>query len=409
MLPDPTVRFVADISSTTPDFTIGNSFLQVAFDGATGLMTSITNTLTGVIVNVNQQLAAYVNGTGGAYILYEGQTAFPLPNPLNVTVATGPVYEEVCQTYAYDANQVCLRVYISDDPFVGNYVEVTHDLGPLEFNHELATHFTTDLVMDGATFYIDESGLEMHERVFNESLTLPGNYHALIASTYIRDNATLTSQSRQLSVITDHTMGVVSSVPGQLEVLLHRRTNFSDSQGPYPLDDTSRVNNVLLLTASTIEDCEANRPRLILQQANPVISFWSKTDYSDWSTDYRTSYTGLAADLPPNVDIMTLAVVDPENAFSQDFYFRLHHIFEAGAHPTLSLPVSIDLDSILDGVALGEATPMTLTLQTPLSDLQRRFWPTEDGRAGSTYAYAPRASANITIGPVEMPTFLYSP
>jgi hypothetical protein len=36
---------------------------------------------------------------------------------------------------------------------------------------------------------------------------------------------------RQFSIISDHTMGVTSLLPGQMEVMLLRRTNFSDAQG----------------------------------------------------------------------------------------------------------------------------------------------------------------------------------
>ena len=51
-----------------------------------------------------QELAAYVNGVGGAYILIETREATPLPPPVHVRTITGPVLSEVVQ--AYDSSGV---------------------------------------------------------------------------------------------------------------------------------------------------------------------------------------------------------------------------------------------------------------------------------------------------------------
>jgi hypothetical protein len=51
--------------------------------------------------------------------------------------------------------------------------------------------------------------------------------------------------------------------------------------------------------------------------------------------------------------------------------------------------------------------PMTLSLQTPLADLFRRSWPVAEGTSRHSLVSAAVEDDEVTLGPVQMPTFLF--
>jgi hypothetical protein len=53
------------------------------------------------LAKVHQEYMQYLDGPGGAYCMIEQQEAVPLPPPYLVSVTTGPVMQEVVQSYAY--------------------------------------------------------------------------------------------------------------------------------------------------------------------------------------------------------------------------------------------------------------------------------------------------------------------
>lgn len=147
-----------------PDFSISNGHVQVDFDGATGWMTRVT--ANGTAVAVEQRVAAYVNGSGGAYILFESAPAFATAGPESVTVTTGPVFAEACQALSLDATNmrsVCVRVYSAPAAGAavgaasGAFVELVHDVGPIALWNEVVVQFGTDL-RTGTTLYTDDTG-----------------------------------------------------------------------------------------------------------------------------------------------------------------------------------------------------------------------------------------------------------
>ena len=62
---------------------------------------------------------------------------------------------------------------------------------------------------------------------------------------------------------------------------------------------------------------------------------------------------------------------------------------------------------------MHKLTPTTLSLQTPLSDLHRRFYPIESESERGEMGTDARATGGLhgtiaTIGPVEMPSFTFA-
>lgn len=61
--------------------------------------------------------------------------------------------------------------------------------------------------------------------------------------------------------------GIASLAPGTTEVMIHRRMNTSDSQGPWPLNDNTTVAETLwlLVDSGATSDSLQHRTRLALQ------------------------------------------------------------------------------------------------------------------------------------------------
>ena len=253
-------------------------------------------------------------------------------------------------------------------------------------------------------------------------------------------------------------MGSVSTVSGQMEVMLHRNLNASDSQGPWPLKDGSRLLATLVLLAGEQDAVEAARPRHeAVADAPPAVAV-SSLSGAEWvAAGFGTHRSGLAAALPPQLAVMSLLARDPlagtggseggssgggeEGAPTAvapplEYVLRLRHMYERGAHPTLSTPVTVDVAALLGnfsgGGLVSSIVEKTLTLAYDWATLQRRVWPTEgdgrDAREGVQLPHAPMGIAaewegvapaaavtaspaaarayDVTLGPLEIKTLL---
>ena len=91
--------------------------------------------------------------------------------------------------------------------------------------------------------------------------------------------------------------------------MLHRRLNCSDSQGPFPLNDTSRISARLWLAAGAAADVEAVRPVGISMLNHPWGLFSAPVSIAAWTAaGWAPSLAPLAAAPPFNVALLTLQV-----------------------------------------------------------------------------------------------------
>ena len=98
------------------------------------------------------------------------------------------------------------------------------------------------------------------QRTFDptQNLVIPGNYYPVVNSAYIQD----TTKDIRLTTLTSHSHGGASLSPGQMEIVLHRRTLQDDSRGvSCPLDDITRLYFKHRLTLNTTSSSEQVRQR----------------------------------------------------------------------------------------------------------------------------------------------------
>lgn len=129
-------------------------------------------------------LLRYNAEQGGPYVLIETDQATMLSAKSfsGATTYIGPVLQEVEARYDLGGNSTgelvaITRVFGDNDKERASVVEIEHGVpAKIGDNTELIMHISTSLKTNGS-IWTDESGLEMHERKFEPTLPISGNYH----------------------------------------------------------------------------------------------------------------------------------------------------------------------------------------------------------------------------------------
>lgn len=308
------------------------------------------------------------------------------------SVTTGPLVSEATITFA-DWATVVIRLVMGQPR-----VEVEYTVGPIPQENfeggssylqgkEVVLRYNTSLSTKGV-FYADSNAREMVQRVYNQRgpaypnpypITEPaaGNYYPVNALLALED----TNANVGFSVAVDRSVGGASLADGELELMVHRRTEDDDSRGVgQPMNETMcgcrdqdpnhigqcgcvglviKGTNYLFL--DTIPNTNAAR-----RTGSELLNFDSVVAFSTGAPSVTANFSGLGSELPPNVKLMTFGVISPQ--YNNDVYLRLSHLFEAGEHPTLSQPVNVSLTSIFNqkGLTIQSAKEVSLTgNQTP--------------------------------------------
>ena len=97
--------------------------------------------------------------------------------------------------------------------------EVTWQVGPLVDGKEVVMVYNTDL--DTREFHTDSNGRQMIKRTYNEDTAEPeaGNYYPVTTRLELRTEA-----EEAVTVITDRSQGGGSLHPGEMELMVHRRS-----------------------------------------------------------------------------------------------------------------------------------------------------------------------------------------
>ena len=117
-------------------------------------------------------------------------------------------------------------------------IEFDWQVGPVDvkdkIGKEVVLKFESDLKSE-SLFYTDSNGREMLERKrdsryswnFTQSEKVAGNYYPVNSRIFIRD----VKSGRQMTLVTDRSVGGGSIEDGSLEVMVHRRVLNDDALG----------------------------------------------------------------------------------------------------------------------------------------------------------------------------------
>jgi len=274
-------------------------------------------------------------------------------------------------------------------------VEVEYTVGPIPQANfeggspylqgkEVVLRYNTSLNTN-RTWYTDSNGREMVQRQYNLrgpsypnpypiSEPTAGNYYPVNALMGIEDpNANI-----GMSIAVDRSLGGASVANGEMEFMVHRRTQDDDSRGVgEPMNETMCgcrndgdpshcqcvgliIKGVQYLVLDNINNANQNR-RIQHELLNyePVLAFGT-------GNPTIANMQGLTKDLPPNVKLLTFGVPSPQ--YQDRVYLRLSHLFQVDEHPQWSQPVNVSLRDYFSkqGLTVIAATETSLTgNQTP--------------------------------------------
>jgi len=304
----------------------------------------------------------------------------------------GPLVQEVQQYHSAGYGQTFVQYKIPG--LFGQFTEVVNEVGPLRAQgRELVVRLDTSLVT-GASVFTDDNGLEIIQRNFtkNTAELQAGNFHPMVQRVFLRDRR----EDLQLNILSETTHGAAALAEGQVEVMVHRRCMEDDGRGVgEPLDDVTPIRPSFWVTLSGGEKGNLfSRQLSLFQQFPPIVTLVPGTSVAQSFVPPGFNQ------LPPNVHVMTLRV------FGDSYLLRLQHIFAAGEHKVLSKPVKINMRTVLgDLFTNAKITEYNLNANTPVSELKKMTWNTED----DAMLVRGKALANdvLILQAMEIRTFIY--
>jgi hypothetical protein len=295
-------------------------------------------------------------------------------------------------------------------------VQLVFDVGPIDSGHELVTRLTSNIASAGTgkpVLYTDDNALEFVKRTTNLAQVepIPSSYYPIAASAFIKDEGAPTiGAQRQLTLLTSRAHGATSLAAGELEVMMHRRCDSNDGKGnPEDMNPTDHISVSMLLLLDDVQGALSNLRRLsLLQNFPPTAVFAPTASAAAYTAVSKTSASLLLAqELPPNVHLLSL---DQRYGEHNATVLRLQHVFEAGDHPILSLPATVDLDQVLNlNFRLESVIEMSLSanLRKASEEQARLKWRVVNDSADPRYVAAGGDDGHkVTLTARQIRTFL---
>ncbi|GAQ90184.1 lysosomal alpha-mannosidase [Klebsormidium nitens] len=329
-----------------------------------------------------------------------------------ISVVRGPLFEEVRQELSSWAS-IVIRV-----PSDGQDAQLRYTVGPIPSDisggQEVVLRLEAD-VRNGGTFYTDSNGRDLIKRVVNYRpswdliVTDPvaGNYYPVNAAILIRDS------EKQLTVLTDRSLGGTSLREGHIDLMLHRRLVVDDGRGVDEALNEQQFGQGMVTRGTFrlgVHDVNVAASWLrgaALRHYQPLeLAFATQIGgRSAWLKSRRGGASGLpnGAQLPPNVALVTL-----QQLASGAVLLRLGHLFEVDEDPVLSRLANVDLRTLF-AKKIKAVTEMTLSGNQARSNVQKLVWRVEN----EPFSEAPklrgspfgRGSFLVELGPMEIRTF----
>lgn len=222
----------------TGDIQVENSKMRLLFDGDTGFLRSMTKKNWGKPIQLGIKFGAYKSAQfhSGAYLFRPESNdprnaekdVFESYKEKKIMITTGPIASDVTVIHgAFLAHTVRIfktQTHLDTALFIEN--DIDFESPPKNRETEMFMRLITSIENgDDPEFYSDLNGFQWQPRKKVQEIGIEGNYFPITTSAFIQD-----SQMR-LTLMTTHAQGAASLEPGQLEVMLDRRTLYDDYRG----------------------------------------------------------------------------------------------------------------------------------------------------------------------------------
>jgi len=220
-----------------------------------------------------------------------------------------------------------------------SFIDFNIRTGILPQSTELVTRFSID---DGTPntsrkFFTDNNGLLMHERKYRSHLEeVSANYYPLVYSAYMQLPSLSVNRNliRQLTFLTNSSVGFGITKQQNPELMIHRRTPYDDNRGVLePLNDTDYGYLNLRIGLDTLVRGEMARQTGVYDQNFPLTVFQivETTKPSDNTTalvaaaaDIKNGeFSGVIRDLPKDLHILSFDWLESE---SRKVLMRLQNV-----------------------------------------------------------------------------------
>ncbi|KAF4674350.1 hypothetical protein FOL47_009372 [Perkinsus chesapeaki] len=288
----------------------------------------------------------------------------------------------------------------------------------------------SDISNNDGDFMTDSNGRDwIHRKVnyrsgwqLNVTDPVAMNYYPINSGLRIVDQeeANSAAATRMLTLITDRAHGGASLLPGQMEIMVHRRCLNDDARGvDEPLDETICYNRIclpknvigqtqLLLEPMLKEEGERADSDEYREQAHlarlPLLPVFARDDpehqpkSDSWSSLQQPADSSQIASstLPREVQILTLQLLNNNNtpseyykracAQSRCLLLRLAHTYAPGEGSTSVVHLNLAAKgALLEGFTLGKAIEVTLNAGRYLktAEEERLRWSTSSEKDAS--------------------------
>ncbi|XP_049532049.1 alpha-mannosidase 2-like [Anopheles darlingi] len=221
------------------DIQLENYKMRLLFDEQSGFLKSVTKKNMGKQIQCAIKFTAYKSTQfhSGAYLFKTDpeqrsseKDVLEQYGDLTILITSGPLASDVTAIYGpflahtvriYNSNSVLdSAIYIEND--------IDFETPPKNRETELFMRFITDIengASENPEFFSDLNGFQYQKRVKVSAIGVEGNYFPITSGAFIQD------ERMRLTLLTTHAQGAASLEPGQLEVMLDRRTLYDDYRG----------------------------------------------------------------------------------------------------------------------------------------------------------------------------------
>ncbi|KAK5583106.1 hypothetical protein RB653_004696 [Dictyostelium firmibasis] len=367
-------------------------------------------------ISISQHLIEYTSLSDDAYKFRVQGLPIPL-TPVNPQfyLTVGPVVQIVTIIYNGNCSQSYL-VYndtISSNPFENGYNNDSRlirndqyfeidNIVASGWDKEISMKFTTNI--NNENIFYTNNGLEIMKRQWeihwNDTFIwseITGNFYPMINTGYIVDEV---NNDQQLTLLSKQTFAASSQSNGEFEILLIRRSNYTQWSVHEPMNDTSNPSlRILCFFGDPSYSNEIRTPHSILFEnpLQPVYSLISPlTPIDKYVEIYNTLFKPLQVSLPYNLHLLTFT---KQWIDSPSIIMRLINIYEIGQSNNFSKSISFNIGSDNNNNNNnnnnGFLTHYNISqiIETTLS-------------ANSEISSNPTNNLEITLEPLEIKTFL---
>lgn len=311
------------------DIQLENYEMRLLFDEHTGFLRSVTKKNMGKPIQCAIKFGAYRSAQfkSGAYLFKTDpdhseaeKDVLEQYTDFKIIISSGPIASDVTAIYgpflAHTVRIYNTKTEIDKAIFIEN--DIDFEPPPKNRETELYLRFVTDIENgENPEIYTDQSGFQYQHRIKVPSIGIEGNYYPITSGAFIQDNKS------RFTLITTHAQGAASLEPGQLEVMIDRRTLYDDYRGMGEgVVDSRLTRHKFWISFEKIDDNKSDNneyqlPSMLMNQLSnslnyPANIYYIEKSRDDLILDLNRNVTLIKHKFPCDVHLVSLRTLTEE-------------------------------------------------------------------------------------------------